>query len=99
MNDLEEKCNKRFDEMMNAGAKEEVAALLDRKLPVNLPVMKAIGVSELTDCIMGKVSEEEAVRLCKLHTRQYAKRQLTWFKNRLVKMCEKTVVLGCEQNN
>ena len=89
----------RFDEMMKKNAMEEVASLKEKGLPANLPVMKAIGVVELIDCINGKISSEEAVRLSKLHTRQYAKRQLTWFRNRLVKMCEKTVVLGCEQNN
>ena len=45
--------------------------------------MKAIGVPELLDYLDGKLSKEEAICLAKLHTRQYAKRQLTLFRNRL----------------
>ncbi len=99
LSDLEKKCNQRFDDMMKKGALDEVENLLEKKLPANLPVMKAIGVSELADYIHGKITLEEAVSLSKLHTRQYAKRQLTWFRNRLIKVFDKTIVLGCEQNN
>ena len=45
--------------------------------------MKALGVSELLDFLKGNRSLEEAVGLAKLHTRQYAKRQRTWFRNKL----------------
>ena len=83
---LEKKCSKRFDIMMKNGALDEVKNLLDLKLDANLPAMKAIGVPELTDYLRGKITLDEAVRLAKLHTRQYAKRQLTWFRNRLINM-------------
>ena len=54
--------------------------------------MKAIGVPELKKYIEGKVSEDEAVNEAKLRTRQYAKRQLTWFRNRFRKIdCEQIV--------
>ena len=86
LSDLEEKCSKRFDIMMKNGALDEVKNLLDLKLDANLPAMKAIGVPELTDYLRGKITLDEAVRLAKLHTRQYAKRQLTWFRNRLRNM-------------
>lgn len=45
--------------------------------------MKALGVPELLAFVEGKCSLEEASAQVKLHTRQYAKRQMTWFKNKL----------------
>lgn len=84
--ELEEKCAKRFDLMMQAGALEEVEKLLALGLDEDLPAMKAIGVPELGAYLAEKISLEEAVALAKLHTRQYAKRQLTWFRNRLHKL-------------
>ncbi len=82
LNELEKKCSRRFDLMMEQGALSEVENLLQLKLDKNLPAMKAIGVPELSDYLEGKTSLDEAVLLAKLHTRQYAKRQLTWFRNR-----------------
>ena len=91
LSDLEEKCSKRFDIMMENGALDEVKNLLDLKLDANLSAMKAIGVPELADYLRGKITLDEAVRLAKLHTRQYAKRQLTWFRNRLKNIAEYVV--------
>lgn len=99
LSELEDKCNTRFDKMINCGALHEVENLYKMELRSDLPVMKAIGVTELGGYLKGENTLDEAIKLSKLHTRQYAKRQLTWFRNRLIKMCEKTVVLGCEQNN
>ena len=80
---LEDKCSLRFDWMIQNGALLEVEALKERGLDKNLPVMKAIGVPELIAYLNGEYSLEEAIKQAKLHTRQYAKRQLTWFRNRL----------------
>lgn len=82
LSELEEKCSRRFDIMMEQGALDEVKNLLDRHLSDDLPAMKAIGVPELGDYIRGKTDLNQAISLAKLHTRQYAKRQLTWFRNR-----------------
>ena len=82
LSELEEKCSRRFDIMMEQGALDEVKNLLNRHLSDDLPAMKAIGVPELGDYIRGKTDLNQAVALAKLHTRQYAKRQLTWFRNR-----------------
>ncbi len=80
---LEEKCSKRFDSMMQQGALEEAKQIYDLNLASSLPAMKAIGIPELINYLQGNISLEDAVKLAKLHTRQYAKRQLTWFRNRL----------------
>ena len=82
LDELEKKCAKRFDLMIKNGAIDEVKSLLARNIPDNMPAMKAIGVPELRDYLQGKVSLEDAIKLAVLHSRQYAKRQLTWFRNR-----------------
>lgn len=81
--ELEKKCSQRFDIMMEKGALAEVEILLSKNLDDSLPAMKAIGVPELGGYLKGKISLSEAVEKAKLHTRQYAKRQLTWFRHHL----------------
>jgi tRNA dimethylallyltransferase len=73
----------RFDAMMAAGALEEVRALAARRLNPSLPAMKAHGVPWLIRHLAGEVTREEAVAHAKLETRQYTKRQATWFRNQL----------------
>ncbi len=73
----------RFDAMMTAGALEEVHALATRKLNPSLPAMKAHGVPWLIRHLDGEVTLAEAVAHAKLETRQYTKRQATWFRNQL----------------
>ncbi len=75
------RCDARFDAMMVSGAVEEVAALLARGLSADAPIMRAIGVPEISAMLSGAISREEAVTLGKIATRQYAKRQFTWFRN------------------
>lgn len=81
--ELDERCFMRFDQMMQHGALLEVENLAKRHLPDTLPAMKALGVPELMMFLRGTCSLEESVALGKLHTRQYAKRQKTWFANKL----------------
>lgn len=76
---LNVRCDQRFSAMVNEGAVEEVAALLDRKLDPDLPVMRAIGVRELSAFIRGETSQAQAIAAGQLATRRYAKRQFTWF--------------------
>lgn len=78
---LYQRCDTRFQEMIDHGAKEEVARLLDRNLPANLPVMRAIGVAEIADWLAGDIEREVATERAQIATRQYAKRQYTWFRN------------------
>lgn len=92
LSEIEDKCAKRFDVMIKNGALDEVAKLLAKNIDDEMPVMKAIGVPELRKYIEGKISIDEAVNEAKLRTRQYAKRQLTWFRNRFRKIeCEQIV--------
>jgi len=75
--------NARFDAMMAAGALEEVRTLASRKLNPSLPAMKAHGVPWLIRHLNGEIGTAEAVEQAKLETRQYTKRQATWFRNQL----------------
>ena len=73
----------RFDAMMAAGALEEVRALAARHLDPTLPAMKAHGVPWLIRHLAGAIALAEAVEGAKRDTRQYTKRQATWFRNQL----------------
>lgn len=73
----------RFDEMIAKGAMDEVRALLARNLSPSLPAMKAIGVRELGEVLEGRLELPVAIERAKAATRQYAKRQDTWFRNQL----------------
>lgn len=75
------RCDARFDAMIASGAVAEVEALLARGLPADAPVMRAIGVPEIAAMLSGKFMRQEARSLGKIATRQYAKRQFTWFRN------------------
>ena len=75
------RCDMRFDRMMEDGAIDEVRALLGRNLPDDAPVLRAIGAPEIAAMLAGTLSTEEAVDRGKIATRQYAKRQFTWFRN------------------
>ena len=75
------RCDARFMAMIEAGALEEVRALLARGLGPALPAMKAVGVRELGAHLEGKIGLGEAVAFAQQQTRRYAKRQLTWFRN------------------
>jgi tRNA dimethylallyltransferase len=72
-------CDERFSRMIDEGAVAEVEALVARKLNPNLPVMRAIGVRELSNYLMGQSSLDEAIAAGQQATRRYAKRQYTWF--------------------
>ena len=81
--ELDARCYLRFDKMIEAGALDEIRFLNSLNLNDNLPAMRALGVPELLEFVRGNTSIEVAIENAKLHTRQYAKRQRTWFKNKL----------------
>ena len=76
---LYERCDARFGCMFSDEGMNEVRALLERKLNPLLPVMRAIGVREIAAYLDGTLSREEAMQAGRTATRQYAKRQYTWF--------------------
>jgi len=80
---LRERIALRFEMMFASGAVEEVEALRAQNLDPSLPVMKAIGVREIGDWLDGVYGRDEAITLATIATHQYAKRQRTWFRNRM----------------
>jgi tRNA dimethylallyltransferase len=71
----------RFLGMVESGAVDEVERLLMRELDPDLPVMRAIGVREISAWLHGELTRVEMVDAGRLATRQYAKRQYTWFRH------------------
>jgi tRNA dimethylallyltransferase len=74
---LNENINDRVDQMMKAGLLEEAREVLPYR---SLNALQTVGYKELFHHFDGKISLQEAVEQIKLNTRQYAKRQMTWFK-------------------
>ncbi len=75
-----DRCDARFAAMLDSGAIAEVEALLERGLDPDLPVMRAIGVPEIAAWLAGEIEAEEVVAAGSQATRNYAKRQFTWFR-------------------
>ena len=73
------RCDLRFGQMIEQGAVTEVEALLARNLSPDLPVMRAIGVPEIASWLDGAIDRETMLERGRIATRQYAKRQYTWF--------------------
>lgn len=84
---LYERCNARFDRMIEENILEEVENLDNRiqegSVPADAAVTNALGFHPLQACLHGKLSLEQAIEDSKTETRQYAKRQVTWFKNQI----------------
>ena len=77
---LHARCDARFDAIFSDAGIAEVRALLDRHLPVAAPIMRAIGVREIAAYLRGDMTHAEALAAGQAATRQYAKRQYTWFR-------------------
>jgi len=73
----------RFDVMLNDGVLPEVRAVFDRRPDLRWPGLKAHGAPELFRHFRHEISLEEARQIAIDHTRQYAKRQMTWFRHQL----------------
>lgn len=80
---LKSRIDRRFAAMMDEGAVEEVRALLSLGLPPEVPAMKAIGVPEIAAMLEGRLDRATATEQAAAATRQYAKRQMTWFRNQM----------------
>ncbi|MCB1784331.1 MAG: tRNA (adenosine(37)-N6)-dimethylallyltransferase MiaA [Alphaproteobacteria bacterium] len=84
---LHDRCNKRFDWMLENGALEEVEHFATRiksgEVKNTIPLTKALGYRELLAYIKGDLNREDATAQAKAKTRQYAKQQVTWFRNQM----------------
>ena len=77
---LYDRCDRRFEAMLERGAVSEVETLLARGLDPALPVMRAIGVPEIASWLRGDISRDAMIAAGQQATRNYAKRQYTWFR-------------------
>ncbi|MDP2211612.1 MAG: tRNA (adenosine(37)-N6)-dimethylallyltransferase MiaA [Candidatus Aquicultor sp.] len=77
---LHERINVRVDRMVADGLLEEVYSLIDAGYEQFLTSQQAIGYKEVISHIKGEMSSEDAISTIKARTRQYAKRQMTWFR-------------------
>ncbi|MBY0611501.1 MAG: tRNA (adenosine(37)-N6)-dimethylallyltransferase MiaA [Beijerinckiaceae bacterium] len=80
---LKARIHHRFEEMIEAGALDEVRKLMARGLPANRGIMKAHGVPHLVAYLQGRIPFSEAVSLGQMDTRRYAKRQMTFARGQL----------------
>lgn len=77
---LYERINLRVDQMMKNGLSDEVQHLLSMGFDRSYNALKTVGYDEIFDYFEGLISLQEAVEKIKQHSRNYAKRQLTWFR-------------------
>lgn len=80
---LHSRIDVRFAAMLSQGAIDEVKALLAQDLPAALPIMKAIGVPQIAAYLNGRIAMDALIATGSAATRQYAKRQMTWLRNRM----------------
>lgn len=80
---LYERINNRVTLMCKDGLKEEIKGLLEQGVNFDNQSMQGIGYKEWRDYFENKISEEETVLLIQKHTRNFAKRQYTWFNNQM----------------
>ncbi len=81
---LYDRCNRRLDWMIDeGGAIEEVRDILKRDLDPALPAMKALGVPEIAEYLAGNMTKDAMLERIKMMTRRYAKRQMTWVRNKM----------------
>ncbi len=84
---LYDRCNKRFEQMLKQGAAEELESF-DKKVKngevsKDSVLIKTVGANGLRAWREGRISKEDAINLAQTETRQYAKRQVTWFTNQV----------------
>ena len=78
---LYERCDRRLQIMLDHGALDEVRALMNSGLKSGWPIMRVLGLAEFAAQLRGEMSPEDALALARQKTRNYAKRQSTWFRN------------------
>ena len=80
---LRARIDARFDAMLEAGALDEARAVMDMDLDPDLPGYRAHGVRPLIAYLRGEITLDEAAERTMAETRQYAKRQFTWFRHQM----------------
>ncbi len=80
---LYQNCNLRFEKMLKNGAQEEVLTLLNQGISDDKQITKTLGFYEISDFLNNRITKEEMIKIASQKTRNYAKRQLTWFRNQL----------------
>ncbi|MGH9784557.1 MAG: tRNA (adenosine(37)-N6)-dimethylallyltransferase, partial [Terriglobia bacterium] len=78
--ELYEQINQRTQAMFDQGLVNEVCDLLAKGCPAAAPPLQSHGYRQALDYLLGKISLRDAVRYAQAATRQYAKRQMTWFR-------------------
>lgn len=96
---LAERAAQRLDVMLSGGALEEVAALIERNLPADRPVLRALGVREIAAVLAGTMDLAEARAAILKQTLAYQKRQLTWARGRQADWATIDPVLDIDLNN
>ena len=81
---LYKNCDSRFNQMLVNGGLAEVEEIRNKNINRSLPIMKSLGVKWLLSYLDGQLNYEDAVRFSMRDTRNYAKRQLTWFKHNYI---------------
>ena len=82
---LYQRIDRRVDQMMKDGLLDEVEWLLNQGYLADNPSMQGLGYKEMVPVLRGTMAKDEAINLLKRRTRNYAKRQLTWFRKEPVK--------------
>jgi tRNA dimethylallyltransferase len=82
---LHARCEARVVQMVQAGVLDEVAALMNRNLPADRPVQKALGYRAFADHLAGRLTLEDAVTQAQAQTRRYVKRQSTWLRTQMTR--------------
>lgn len=91
---LHERINRRVDQMLDEGLVEEVRNLLSAPMPLSRTARQALGYKEVIDHLEGRIDAGEMADLIKRRTRQFAKRQHTWFRN--LEECQAVDIVGIE---
>lgn len=81
---LYDRINQRFDQMVELGGVKEVENIMSMGLPDDMTALKAIGVRQINEALIGNMDMEAAIEKSKTESRRYAKRQMTWQKGNLI---------------
>lgn len=90
---LYQNCNSRFEKMFGNGAIDEVRALILQGVKDDMQITKTLGFFEIKDFLENKIDEKKAIEIASQKTRNYAKRQLTWFRHQF----ENKIMFDCSK--